>query len=121
MALRFAPALTCPAVSSCVQPAHRRFFSMLSQKQDVYAQITAALIDAIEQGAGRYEMPWHSLSAPVNALNHKPYRGINIVMLWAAAQKRAYSSNEWATYRQWEEIGAQVRKGERSTIVVFWK
>jgi len=84
---------------------------MLSQKQDVYEQITAALVEAIEQGVGRYEMPWHSLCIPVNALNHKPYRGINVMMLWAAARKRAYSSNAWATYRQWNEIGSQVRQG----------
>src|SRR6185312_15970638 len=42
----------------------------------------------------------------------KPYRGVNVLMLWATAQKRAYTSNEWATYRQWQEAGAQVRKGE---------
>ena len=37
------------------------------------------------------------------------------------ARKHSHSSDEWATYRQWNELGAQVRKGERSTIVVFWK
>jgi antirestriction protein ArdC len=42
-------------------------------------------------------------------------------MLWAAAQKLGYAANEWATYRQWQDAGAQVRKGERSTTVVFWK
>ncbi len=90
-------------------------------KADVYQQITNAIIDAIEEGTPKFEMPWHSLSTPVNATSHKPYRGLNILMLWAAARKRAYSSQEWATYRQWQELGAQVRKGERSTAVVFWK
>ena len=31
------------------------------------------------------------------------------------------ASNLWATYRQWQDLGAQVRKGEHSTLVVFWK
>ena len=32
-----------------------------------------------------------------------------------------YESHEWATYKQWKDAGAQVRKGERSHLVVFWK
>lgn len=96
---------------------------MLSKqiRTDVYEQITAALIASIEEGTGKFEMPWHAMSSPVNAANRKLYRGINILMLWANARKHSYSSNEWATYRQWNELGAQVRKGERSAIVVLWK
>ena len=90
-------------------------------KADVYEQITNTIVSAVEEGVGKYEMPWHAQSAPLNAANRKPYRGVNILMLWATAQKHAYTSNEWATYRQWQEAGAQVRKGERSTTVVFWK
>jgi antirestriction protein ArdC len=41
--------------------------------------------------------------------------------LWAAAQSKGYESGEWGTYQQWQERGAQVRKGEKSTTVVFWK
>ena len=66
-------------------------------------------------------MPWHALCSPFNTISHKPYRGINILLLWAAAQKYGYGSNEWGTYRQWQEIGGQVRKGEHSSLVVFWK
>jgi antirestriction protein ArdC len=90
-------------------------------KADVYEQITNAIVSAIEEGAEKSEMPWHALSTSLNAINRKPYRGVNVLMLWATAQKQAYTSNEWATYRQWQEVGAQVRKGERSTTVVFWK
>ena len=42
-------------------------------------------------------------------------------MLWATAQAEGYPSAAWATYRQWAKLGAQVRKGERSSPVVFWK
>lgn len=90
-------------------------------KPDIYEQVTSALIAALEEGAGQYEMPWHALSSPVNAGSRKPYRGINILLLWAAAQKQKYTSNDWGTYRQWSELGGQVRKGERSTLIVFWK
>jgi antirestriction protein ArdC len=52
---------------------------MLSKqgRTDVYEQITAALIAAIEEGTGTFEMPWHTLSTPINAANQKLYRGVN--------------------------------------------
>jgi antirestriction protein ArdC len=70
-------------------------------------------------------MPWHTSGrfafSPINVTSHKPYRGINTVCLWAAAAAKSYGRGEWATYQQWQDKGAQVRKGERSTTVVFWK
>jgi antirestriction protein ArdC len=70
-------------------------------------------------------MPWHTSGrfafSPINVASKKPYRGINTVCLWAAAQTKGYDSGEWATYQQWLERGAQVRKGEKATLVVFWK
>jgi antirestriction protein ArdC len=90
-------------------------------KPDIYETVTSALFAALEEGAGEYVMPWHALSSPVNAGSRKPYHGINILLLWAAAQKKNYSSNDWGTYRQWSELGGQVRKGEHSTTIVFWK
>jgi len=79
-------------------------------KADIYEQITNLIVSAIEDGAGKYEMPWHTLSAPQDAMNRKPYRGVNVLMLWATAQKHAYASNEWATYRQWQEAGAGAQR-----------
>jgi antirestriction protein ArdC len=90
-------------------------------RADVHEQITNAIVSAIEEGTGKYEAPWHAMSMPLNAVNRKPYRGVNVLMLWAAAQRHSYTCTEWATYRQWQEAGAQVRKDERSTTVVFWK
>ena len=70
-------------------------------------------------------MPWHTSGryafSPINATSKKPYRGINTVCLWAAAQAKGYERGEWATYQQWQDKGAQVRKGEKATLVVFWK
>jgi antirestriction protein ArdC len=43
------------------------------------------------------------------------------VCLWAASQAKGYERGEWGTYQQWQERGAQVRKGEKATLVVFWK
>src|ERR1700716_1033964 len=96
-----------------------------TNQRDVYASVTAQIINAIEQGAGSWRMPWHTSGkfafSPINVTSKKPYRGINTLCLWAAAQAKGYESGEWATYQQWHERGAQVRKGEKATLVVFWK
>src|SRR5258707_392577 len=99
--------------------------STATEKRDVYASVTAQIINAIEQGVGTWRMPWHTSGkfafSPINVTSKKPYRGINTVCLWAAAQAKGYERGEWATYQQWQERGAQVRKGEKATTVVFWK
>src|SRR6266513_790745 len=95
------------------------------EKRDVYATVTAQIINAIEQGVSNWRMPWHTSGkfafSPINVASKKPYRGINTLCLWAAAQAKGYERGEWATYQQWQERKAQVRKGEKATTVVFWK
>jgi len=96
-----------------------------TDKRDVYARVTDQIVTAIEQGVGNWRMPWHTSGrfafSPINVTSKKPYRGINTVCLWAAAESKGYESGEWGTYKQWQERGGQVRKGEKSTTVVFWK
>jgi antirestriction protein ArdC len=98
---------------------------MTSEKKDIFQRVTDQIVAAIEAGTDSYRMPWKTsggfISSPVNAVSKKPYRGINILILWATAQEKGYTSGTWATYKQWQELGAQVRKGEKSANVVFWK
>jgi antirestriction protein ArdC len=99
--------------------------STSTNQRDVYRKVTDAIINAIEQGVGTWRMPWHTSGrfafSPINVTSRKPYRGINTLCLWSAAQAKGYDSGEWATYQQWQDRKAQVRKGEKSTTVVFWK
>jgi antirestriction protein ArdC len=94
-------------------------------KADVYERVTSQIVNAIEAGVGSWRMPWHTSGrfafSPINVVSKKPYRGVNTVCLWAAAQAKGYERGEWATYQQWQEHGAQVRRGEKATLVVFWK
>jgi antirestriction protein ArdC len=95
------------------------------EKKDIFQWVTDEIISAIEAGASSYKMPWKTGGgfpySPINAVSKRPYRGINILILWATAQRRGYQSGLWATFKQWQEMGAQVRKGEKSAHVVFWK
>jgi len=96
----------------------------MSQTNDVYARVTSALVEAIEKGAGEWQMPWskagQSIARPKNAVKGNHYHGINTLMLWATASNAGYESGEWATFKQWQERGASVRKGEKGTLVVYY-
>ncbi len=94
-------------------------------RKSVYERITSEIIEAIEAGPSEFSMPWHhdgsAIARPVNVLSGRPYRGINTLSLWAAGAGIGYSSGIWGTYRQFAELGAQVRKGERASTIIFWK
>lgn len=90
-----------------------------------FDRITQQIIQAVEAGAGGYEMPWHKLGAdvgqPLNASTGKAYRGLNVLGLGLAAVANGYSTGRWSSYRQWRANGAQVRKGEKGTPIFFWQ
>ncbi|MCZ8351833.1 peptidase [Microcystis aeruginosa KW] len=93
-------------------------------KSDIYQTVTDRIVAAIEAGAPMFEMPWNRQSAttlPVNVHSKNAYRGVNILSLWVSQMKECYSSNIWGTYKQWQARGAQVRKGEKASLVVFYK
>ena len=97
---------------------------MKQERFDIHQHITNQIITAIEQGAGDFCLPWQrggSIMHSTNIASKKPYRGVNIVALWAASEHHGFTSGVWGTYRQWADQGANVRKGEKSSYVVFYK
>lgn len=98
---------------------------MEAEKKDIYQQVTDQVVAAIEAETESHKLPWRTSggfpSSPINAVTKRPYRGINVLILWATAETRGYKSGTWATFKQWRDLGAQVEKGERSAHVVFWK
>lgn len=99
-----------------------RTYDRLKPKLDVHEAITAKIVAAIEAGAGEFQMPWHrpgvAFTIPRNALTDKQYRGSNILSLWIDADEKKFEHQVWATFKQWQEIGAQVRKGEKGSLIV---
>ncbi len=83
---------------------------------DIYEEITARLIQALEAGTIPWRQPWSSLGGPRN-LNGRPYRGINTFLL----ELSGHGDPRWGTYRMVQEQGGNVRKGERGTRVILWK
>jgi antirestriction protein ArdC len=89
---------------------------------DVHEAVTQKIVAAIEAGAGEFQMPWHrpgiALTIPKNAATEKAYRGSNILSLWIDADAKRFEHQVWATYKQYAELGAQVRKGEKGSLIV---
>ncbi len=98
---------------------------MKTDRFDVYQHITDQIVNAIERGAGEFKLPWHraagNIMRPLNVASKKPYRGVNVLALWATADEKGFCSGLWGSYKQWAAAGAQVRKGEKAAFVVIYK
>ena len=93
-------------------------------KTDVYEKVTAAIVAELEKGVRPWFKPWNAdhaagrITRPLRS-NGVAYRGINVLMLWAAACERGYSAPIWMTFKQALELGGNVRKGEKGNLVVY--
>lgn len=94
-------------------------------RPDLHQMITDQIVAAIENGAGDWKVPWERTSSctllPRNAATGKAYTGINTVVMWCVSEMKHYEHGLWATYKTWQSLGAQVRKGEKSTPICFYK
>ncbi len=83
-----------------------------------YEVITERIVGLLEHGTVPWHKPWQvQTGMPRNHVTQKPYRGINPFLLMAAG----YESPNWLTFRQAIQLGGNVKKGEKSCPVVFWK
>ena len=83
-----------------------------------YERITERIVSLLEQGTVPWHKPWKvKTGLPRNLISKKPYRGINVFLLMAMS----YESPHWLTFRQAIQLGGNVKKGEKSCPVVFWK
>ena len=92
---------------------------------DIYDRVTQQIIALLEEGGPLpWVKPWHAehlagrISRPLRSTG-EPYQGINVLVLWLTAEAKGYSFPCWLTYKQCQEHGGQVRKGEKGTPVVY--
>lgn len=92
----------------------------------VYDRITDSIVASLEKGVDKWKRPWTVKAGatspfPYNIESGAHYRGINVVMLWCAREEHDWPTMAFGTYDQWKAKGAQVRKGEKATHIVFFK
>jgi antirestriction protein ArdC len=91
---------------------------------DLYQTVTDQIVAMLEAGV----VPWRSpilgrskAGHPKNLNTGKHYRGVNVFLLAFTAFAKGYGSSYWLTFRQAKERGGNVKRGEKSSMVVFWK
>lgn len=82
----------------------------MASQTDLRRQITDQIIQALEKNILPWRRPWRTSGRHRNALTHRPYSGVNPLLLELHAMQHRLGFREWATYRQWEELGAQVKR-----------
>ena len=97
----------------------------MARINELYEKIAKQITDQLSQNVLPWHRPWSvnpnaRVSKPLRE-NAIPYQGINVLILWGAAIDAGYDAPFWMTYRQASSIGAQVRRGERATHIVFAK
>jgi antirestriction protein ArdC len=92
----------------------------MTNTSDIYQEVTDKIVTALETGTAPWLRPWKSgvgtALVPHNAVTGRAYNGINWLVLACAA----YTSTGWLTYKQAQDLGGNVRKGEKGTRIVFW-
>jgi antirestriction protein ArdC len=91
---------------------------------DIYAEVTERIVAILEAGV----VPWRSpilgqskAGWPKNVETGREYRGVNVFLLALTAWAKGYGSAHWLTFNQAKARGGSVKKGEKSSMVVFWK
>lgn len=90
---------------------------MTTGTDKIYQMVADQIIEALEANVVPWHKPWAETGSPQNAVTKKAYRGINRILL----QSTKYTDPRWLSYKQAAAKGGNVRKGEASTIVTFWK
>lgn len=82
--------------------------------KSVYEMVTDRIIEQLESGVIPWQKPWTGVrSGAFNRISKKPYSLLNQMLL--------KFDGEYATFKQWADLGGHVRKGEKSEMVCFWK
>lgn len=83
-------------------------------KKSVYEMITERIIEQLENGVVPWQKPWSGThSGAYNRVSNKSYSLLNQLLL--------KHDGEYATFKQWSDLGGKIRKGEKSEVVTFWK
>ncbi len=111
---------------SIITTRHSRYSSAADQvRLTPHERVTAQISSLLERGVRPWIKPWNDI-APPDALVlplrscGTPYRGMNIIALWAASLESGFRSRYWFTFKQALAMKACVRKGERGSFVVYY-
>jgi antirestriction protein ArdC len=84
----------------------------------IYQEVTDRIVANLEKGVIPWVKPWHTENTlDKNIVSQNEYNGINRLILGMSG----FNSNVWGSFKQWDSLGANVKKGEKGTAIVFYK
>ena len=91
-------------------------------KKDLYQDFTDQVIKQMENNNMNWSKPFTTtiLNGHHNVISKKPYQGMNCFSIGLSVHKNGFKSNEWATFNQWKNLGANVLKGSKGTQILYW-
>lgn len=97
--------------------------SNLEKQADYHKQVAQEIIDMLEKGTAPWQKPWTAAMSmiPHNGVSKRRYHGMNALRLMYLGANRGYADSRWMTFKQIQELGGKVRKGEKGTVVTYWK
>jgi antirestriction protein ArdC len=102
---------------------YRKSASTSEPRVSVYDKVTQAIIEQLEKGIAPWSRPWGKGNVapvmPMNAVSSRRYTGVNVLILWGTMIERGYSSPFFLTFKQAQELGGSVMKGEKATVVYY--
>lgn len=97
----------------------------MQTQTEIRSSITQRIVAALRSGKIPWRKPWSEVPDPVrlptNFSSKRAYSGINVPLLWLSQHEKGYPISYWASFQQWKASGASVRKGERSSQIVFYR
>ncbi len=86
-------------------------------------EMVTAILDSIEKNPTSWEKGWTAIdnTTPVNGRTEKAYRGFNSLYLYCVQSIKGYKDSRWVTFNQAKELGASVKKGEKSSPILFYQ
>lgn len=98
----------------------------MRSQSEIRDSITQNIIESLKQGTIPWRRPWRKnspsyVAVPTNFASGRKYSGINIVILWMADLQNGFETSLWGTFQQWKDKNCQVKSGEKSTSIVFFK
>jgi len=90
---------------------------------EIHRLIADQVIEAMKTSGTDWVKSWTTPAGqlPTSMSTGKQYNGINLLILGMRRAAGDYGSHHWGTYNQWKKMSAQVRKGERGTMVILYK
>lgn len=91
------------------------------RKLSLPEQVTNKLIEQLEQGTAPWQKPWQATAMvggmPMNPTTGNRYKGFNALQLMS----EGYDDPRWMTFKQAQNAGAMVKKGEKGTPIQHWR